>query len=69
MPEEMTYAKAGVSIEREELAIRKIKGIIEKTSRKGLSSLYPVVWHSLRSATLESNLNFIQEFKRRCPRR
>ncbi|RLI92614.1 MAG: phosphoribosylformylglycinamidine cyclo-ligase [Candidatus Altiarchaeales archaeon] len=33
MPEEMTYAKAGVSIEREELAIRKIRGIIEKTSR------------------------------------
>jgi len=32
MPEEMTYAKAGVSIEREELAIRKIKGIMETGS-------------------------------------
>jgi len=37
MPEEMTYAKAGISIEREELAIKRIKNIIEKTSkfRKG----------------------------------
>lgn len=31
MPEEMTYAKAGVNIERENLAINRIKKIIEKT--------------------------------------
>jgi phosphoribosylformylglycinamidine cyclo-ligase len=37
MPNEMTYAKAGVSIEREEIAIKRIKNIIEKTFnfRKG----------------------------------
>ncbi len=37
MPNEMTYAKAGISIEREELAIKRIKNIIEKTFkfRKG----------------------------------
>jgi phosphoribosylformylglycinamidine cyclo-ligase len=33
MSEEMTYAKAGVNIEREELAVKKIKNMIEKTFR------------------------------------
>jgi len=31
MAEEMTYSKAGVSIEKEELAIKKIKCLVEKT--------------------------------------